>query len=99
MHRSLPGGGAHGGLAQHVNLIAFSRGHHGWIALNNETPAQTRTFKTGLRRGTYCDIIHGSLTGGACSGPTVTVDAQGNAAVTVPASDAVAFDERDRVRD
>jgi alpha-amylase len=81
-----------------VNLIAFSRGHRGWITINNETSAQTRTFGTGLPRGTYCDIIHGTFRDGSCSGPTIRVDAQGNASVTVPAKDSVAFDERDRVR-
>jgi len=81
-----------------VNLIAFSRGHRGWIAINNETTAQTRTFRTGLRGGRYCDIIHGEHRGGACSGPTVTVDRAGLATVTVPAKDAVAFDAGDLVR-
>jgi alpha-amylase len=81
-----------------VNLLAFSRGHSGWIAINNETTAQTHTFHTGLRQGTYCDIIHGDAGTGACSGPTVTVDAAGRATVTVPAKDAVAFTVRDRVR-
>jgi len=75
-----------------VNLIAFSRGDRGWIAINNGTGAQTKTFSTGLRRGTYCDIIHGDPAGnGRCSGPTVKVDGSGRATVTVPAKDAVAF--------
>jgi len=73
-----------------ANLIAFSRGDQGWITINNGTAAQTRTFSTGLRRGTYCDIIHGDVTGGVCSGPTVTVDGAGRATVTVAAKDAVA---------
>ena len=71
-----------------VNLIAFSRGNKGWIALNNHAGPQTRTFQTGLRRGSYCDIIH------ACTGPMVTVDAHGVATVTVPGKDAVAIDVR-----
>jgi alpha-amylase len=75
-----------------ANLIAFSRGHKGWIAINNATSAATRTFSTGLARGMYCDIIHGNFAHGSCSGPTVTVDAGGNATVSVPAKDAVAFD-------
>jgi alpha-amylase len=81
-----------------VNLIAFSRGHKGWIAINNETSAQTKTFATGLPRGTYCDVIHGRSANGRCSGPTVTVDARGNTTVTVPAKDSVAFSARDLVR-
>jgi alpha-amylase len=75
-----------------VNLIAFSRGNKGWIALNNHTSAQARTFHTGLHQGTYCDLIHGSRTGATCSGPTVTVNAHGDATVTIPAKDAVAID-------
>jgi alpha-amylase len=81
-----------------VNLIAFSRGHLGWITINNGTAAQTRTFHTGLRRGTYCDVIHGDLRNGTCTGPTVAVDGAGRATVTVPAKDAVAFDAGDLVR-
>ncbi len=79
-----------------VNLIAFSRGDKGWIAINNETSAQTKTFATGLGMGVYCDIIHGAINDArSCSGPTVTVDASGHATVTIPAKDAVAFDAGD----
>jgi len=75
-----------------VNLIAFSRGDKGWIAINNETSAQTKSFATGLGAGVYCDIIHGAFTDArSCSGPTVTVDASGHATVTIPAKDAIAF--------
>ncbi len=79
-----------------TNLIAFSRGHRAWIAINNEATPQTITVNTGLRKGTYCDIIHGTFTAspnvGACSGPTVTVDGGGQATVTIAAKDSVAFD-------
>ncbi|PZS13936.1 MAG: alpha-amylase [Pseudonocardiales bacterium] len=81
-----------------VNLIAFSRGHRGWIAVNHEATAQTHTFTTGLPHGTYCDIIHGTAAHGGCTGPTVTVNSHGKATVTVPAQDAVAFDAGDLVR-
>jgi len=57
----------------------------------------SHTFATGLPRGTYCDIIHGNVSHGHCSGPTVTVDKHGMAQVTVPAKDSVAFSIRDRV--
>ncbi|MDH6139584.1 alpha-amylase [Kitasatospora sp. GP30] len=75
------------------NLIAFSRGNRGWIAINNESSAKTVTVTTGLPAGSYCDVIHGNLTpsSGACSGSTVTVAANGTATVTVPAMDAVAL--------
>jgi alpha-amylase len=81
-----------------ANLIAFSRGDRGWIAINNGTTAQTRSFHTGLRGGTYCDIIHGDQHTGSCSGPTVTVDGAGLATVTIAAKDAVAFDAGNLVR-
>jgi alpha-amylase len=81
-----------------TNLIAFSRGDKGWITINNETTAQTHTFHTGLARGTYCDIIHGSYQNGQCTGPTVTVGQGGVATVSVPAKDSVAFDAGNLVR-
>ncbi|MFI9269154.1 carbohydrate-binding module family 20 domain-containing protein [Kitasatospora sp. NPDC052896] len=75
------------------NLIAFSRGNAAWVTINNETGAQTRTFATGLPAGTYCDVIHGNYNAaaGSCTGPTVVVDANGNATVSVAAKDAVAL--------
>ena len=81
-----------------VNLIAFSRGERGWIALNNHADAQTRTFHTGLRPGTYCDLIHGDVAGSGCTGPTVRVGPHGDATVTVPGRDAVAIDPASLVR-
>jgi len=79
-----------------TNLIAFSRGPDAWIALNNESSPQTHTFTTGLPDGTYCDIIHGSVSGSSCTGPTVTVSGN-RATVAVPANDAVAIDRNSRV--
>jgi alpha-amylase len=79
-----------------TNLIAFSRGTDAWIAINNESTAQTHAFTTGLPNGTYCDIIHGTDRNGTCSGGTVTVSG-GQATVTVPADDAVAFDVQDLI--
>jgi alpha-amylase len=80
-----------------VNLIAFSRGNRGWIALNNGDTDKTMTFNTGLPRGTYCDIIHGNQTNGHCTGRTFTVDSHGHARVRVPAKDAVAFAANNRL--
>ncbi|VXB37659.1 Alpha-amylase [Microbacterium sp. 8M] len=76
-----------------ANLISFSRGSKAWVAINNGTSAQTRTFATGLPAGSYCDVIHGDYTAstGACTGTSITVDSSGNASVTVPAKDAVAL--------
>ncbi len=79
------------------NLIAFSRGSAGWIALNNDKTAHTATFSTGLSAGTYCDVTTGKVAKGKCSGTTVKVAAGGKAQVTVPAKAAVAFTKADRV--
>jgi alpha-amylase len=75
-----------------VNLIAFSRGHRGWIAINHENVARTLTVQTGLPAGRYCDLIHGDFAGGACSGPTVDVAPDGRVTATVQPDDAVAID-------
>jgi alpha-amylase len=81
-----------------VNLIAFSRGHRGFFSTNNESAAKTLSVQTGLGRGTYCDIIHGSMqSNGTCSGPTVTVGRHGFASITVGSYDSVAFTARDKV--
>jgi alpha-amylase len=74
-----------------TNQIAFSRGNLGFVAINKEGGALTRTFTTGLPAGTYCDVIHGDAANGTCSGPTITVNAAGQATFTVAAMDAVAI--------
>ncbi|MFD7709338.1 alpha-amylase family protein [Streptomyces sp. NPDC059786] len=81
-----------------ANLLAFSRGDKGWIAVNNHRTARTATFRTGLPGGTYCDVTHGALTHGKCTGPTVEVNRHGEARVTVAAKDTVAFTDEDLVR-
>ena len=73
------------------NVISFSRGSAGFIAINNTYAAVTRTFTTGMAAGTYCDVIHGTASGTTCSGPLVTVNSSGAATITVPAQSAVAF--------
>ncbi len=80
-----------------VNLVAFSRGSVGFFTTNNETAAKTITVQTGLHSGTYCDVIHGSVSHGHCSGPTVHVNGAGQATVTVASYDSVAFTKADRV--
>jgi len=76
------------------NQMAWGRGGLGFIAINREdSTSLNRTFATGMAAGTYCDIIHADFNykTGACSGATVTVDASGNATVSVATHDAVAF--------
>lgn len=79
------------------NRIAFGRGGKGFVAINNESGGFARTFSTDLPAGTYCDVIHGTVSNGTCSGPTVTVDGSGRASVTVAGMDAVAIDVNSRV--
>ena len=69
------------------NVIGFSRGGRGWVALNNNPTARTVRWQTGLPSGTYCDVVTG---GRSCSGTKVTVARGGAATVTVPAKGTVA---------
>jgi alpha-amylase len=77
------------------NQIAFGRGDKGFVVINHESASLTRTFKTSLPAGHYCDVISGDFTtgagGAACTGTSVAVDAQGNASVTAPAFGAAAI--------
>ena len=63
--------------------IGFSRGNAAFIAINNEAFALDRTFQTGLPGGRYCDIISGSKINGACTGKTITVNADGTAQIFI----------------
>jgi alpha-amylase len=86
--RSAAHGQAQGNwVTGNANQIAFSRGNVGFVALNNTTSAWSRSFYTGLPAGTYCNIVHGlkNAAGTACTSDAVTVDASGNASITVPA--------------
>lgn len=80
-----------------TNLIAFSRGDRGFFSTNNATTAKTLTVQTGLRAGSYCDVIHGAHLHGSCTGPTVIVHNNGTATVTVGAKDSVALTLASRV--
>lgn len=65
------------------NQIAFGRGNKGFVVINKEGSALSRSFQTGLPAGRYCDVIGGDMSGGNCGGDTITVDASGNATFTV----------------
>ncbi|HEY0195823.1 MAG TPA: carbohydrate-binding module family 20 domain-containing protein [Kofleriaceae bacterium] len=71
--------------------IAFGRGNKGFVVINHENASLTRTFKTSLPAGRYCDVISGDFSAGACSGTVVTVDATGYASITAPAQGAAAI--------
>lgn len=80
-----------------VNLIAFSRGTTGWVALSNHATNQTRTIRTGMAPGTYCDVLRGRRAGRFCTGPKVVVDAAGRTTVTLAGRSAIAIDTVDKV--
>ena len=75
------------------NQIAFSRGDKGFVIINREDSALSRTFQTGLPAGGYCDVINGDFdpAAGTCSGPTITVDASGSANISVGPMNAAAI--------
>lgn len=74
-----------------ANQLAFSRGDKGFVVINHEATALSQKLATGLPVGTYCDVLRGELSGSACSGPTIEVDAAGNAELEVPAESALAM--------
>jgi alpha-amylase len=85
-----------------ADAIAFSRGpaerSTGWIALNaGSNPVPARGFTTGLAAGAYCDVVHGHREGDRCTGPTITVAADGTVRVGVGPVDAVAIDTASRL--
>jgi alpha-amylase len=77
--------------------IAFGRGNLGFVVINNEGSAVSRSFHTSLAAGNYCDVISGDYTAAAggtaatCSGTVVTVDASGNVTLTAGAFGAAAI--------
>ncbi|HEY0480438.1 MAG TPA: carbohydrate-binding module family 20 domain-containing protein [Kofleriaceae bacterium] len=79
------------------NQIAFGRGNMGFVVINGESTALTRSFHTSLPAGRYCDVISGDFTpatgstASTCAGTVVTVDASGNASITAPAFGAAAI--------
>lgn len=60
-----------------ANVIAFSRGDKGFVAISREPAVFTATVPSGLSAGTYCDVLTGGKVGGACVGTRVDVDAAG----------------------
>lgn len=73
------------------NQIAFGRGDKGFVVINKEGSALSRSFQTGLAAGQYCDVIAGDPTSTGCSGATVTVAADGTATITAAAYTAAAI--------
>ncbi|ESK93505.1 alpha-amylase [Moniliophthora roreri MCA 2997] len=53
--------------------IAFGRGSAGFVAINNADSTWSASFSTSLADGSYCDVISGRSSDGACTGVGVTV--------------------------
>ncbi|SHM73486.1 carbohydrate-binding module family 20 domain-containing protein [Cryptosporangium aurantiacum] len=73
------------------NQVGFARGDRGYVVVNRDSAALSRTFQTSLAAGTYCDVTRGEVRDGACTGPTVTVDGDGRFTATVPAMSSLAI--------
>ena len=74
------------------NAIAFSRGNKGFVAINRESTVVTATVATGMPPGTYCDLLTGGLSGVACVGTPVVVDATGAVQLDLQPNTAIAID-------
>ncbi|MFG3151110.1 alpha-amylase family protein [Streptomyces sp. NPDC048219] len=64
------------------DAIAFGRGSKGYVAINHESGALTRTYQTSLPAGTYCDVQ---------SNRPVTVNGSGQFTATLGADTALAL--------
>ena len=80
-----------------ANVIAFSRGDKGFVAIDRENQPLNGTIATGMPPGTYCDLLTGGLVGGACAGTSVVVDGTGAAQVSLQPFTALAIDAATRM--
>ncbi|MER7488404.1 carbohydrate-binding module family 20 domain-containing protein [Streptomyces sp. NPDC126497] len=64
------------------DAIAFGRGNKAYVAINHESGSLTRTFRTSLPSGTYCDVQ---------SGKAVTVNGSGQFTATLGGNTALAL--------
>lgn len=81
-----------------ANAIAFSRGDRGFVAINRGSAAVAATVATGMPPGTYCDVLTGGLSGAACAGTSVVVDATGAVQLTLGTNSAMAIDAATRLQ-
>ncbi|MQA24071.1 MAG: ATPase [Micromonosporaceae bacterium] len=97
-HNTVRGAAVAGWWDNGNNLIAFGRGDKGYLVINDEDYAVNgRWYDSALLAGRYCDVIHGDIVNGACSGPVITVDAGGWLTANILAHDAVALHAGARV--
>ncbi len=77
-----------------ANQIAFGRGDRGFVVINREETALTRTFQTQLPAGQYCEAISAVASDSRCD-RVITVDENGQFAATIAPMDAIAFHRGD----
>ncbi|MDO8344327.1 MAG: carbohydrate-binding module family 20 domain-containing protein [Cellvibrio sp.] len=73
------------------NQIAFGRGSRGFVVINGQNNNMSVTLQTGLAAGSYCDVVNGDFVNGTCTGPSITVAADGTATFTVATKSASAI--------
>lgn len=74
------------------NQIAFGRGDRGFVVINGENSGTLNvTLATGLVQGNYCDIVNGDFNNGSCTGPVISVGADGRASFSLGAKRASAI--------
>lgn len=76
-------------VSDQASQIAFGRGSSGFVAINYSSSIWTKTFTTSLPDGSYCDVVHGSLSSGSCTASTIVVSG-GKITMAVPTYDALA---------
>jgi alpha-amylase len=74
-----------------ANAIAFSRGDKGFVAINRESVPVSVLVATGLRAGTYCDVLTGGRGAMGCAGTSVAVNDDRSAQLTLPPNSAIAI--------
>jgi alpha-amylase len=76
-----------------MNNVVFGRGDAGFVVINREEGELKQTFQTSMAPRTYCNVIEGELMedGSGCTGPTLTVDEQGQLSLTLPGVSAAAI--------
>ena len=79
------------------DVIWFTRGDKGFVAINGGGVSATATAPTGMAPGSYCDRLTGGKAGAACAGTTIVVDGTGAVALSLAAGSAVAFDVETRL--
>ncbi len=79
-----------------ANVIAFSRGSLGFVAISREAQPVEVTVSTTLPAGWYCDLLSGGRVNGVCRGESVEVRSDGTVTLRLQQDRAVALDTSTR---